>query len=540
MKKLPAKYYYDDTEPQRIKTFIESYCRINKDGALFKKGDLMKVQPWQWEIIKDVFGTKRKSDGLRRYVYVWIEIPKKNGKSGLLSALQLYLLQNEEQGGLGYGAANTKDQANLILKDAKEMIQLDRNLSRIFDIKQYHVAHKKSNSEYKIISADSSGVHGANLSFCFYDEIHAGSVDHQVKDLWDALRKSIVTRAEPLIFVITNSGIKGTFPHELHKYAKKVEDNVITDDRWYVKTYNAPEDCDIFSEKVFASVNPGYKSVIPKRYWEGEVQEIKNEPLSEEVWKRLHLGIWVSSTQAWSIADIWQRGFERKKELSEFSGHECILGLDFADSRDMNSLSIIIPPTFYDDDGKAILFKENKNTKFEWFNLQWCPSSTVDRRKREENLRFKEWVNDKYVKVTSGDFRDSETIAADIIKMTEDLDVVRVGFDRAKSDVVVPRLMENEMECEPWAQTPYSMNNTVQKLDELITTGQVNHQGNPVLEWQIGNVELYSDREQLQWVHKTKSKDKIDGIVSFLNGLKSYMELIKDPQIQSDPETWIS
>lgn len=537
---LSDKYFFDEEAATLPIQFIENYCRITKDGALFNKGDLMKVQDYQAEVIVPVFGIKKKEDGRRRFQIVWNEMPKKQGKSGLLSALSLFLLgPGGEQGGQGFGAANQRTQAGLILEDAKEMIRMDKYLSNAYEIRQYHIDYEKNASQYKVVSAEASGIHGINPTFVFYDEIHAGTVDHQVKALWDALRKSFITRANPLLWSITNSGIKGTYAHDLHKYAKKVEQGVLRDDRWFVKTYNAPEDADIFDKKTFVSVNPGFGKVIPESYWDELETELRNDPLSIDVSKRLNYGIWVSTTTAWSIADIWERGNLGATNLEDYKGYEAIVGLDLADGRDLCSAAVIIPPTFYTDDGKPYLFKENKNKEFIWFALHWTPSAMVDQRMRDESIHFKEWIESGHVAVTSGDFRDSETIAADIIDYCQGLDVVKLGFDRAKADIVVPRLMEAGYECEPWPQTPYAMDNVVQKMDELITNKEVNHQGNPVLEWQIGNVELYADREQNKWVHKTKSTGKIDGIVAFLNGMKSYMELIKDPEIVSDPSEWI-
>lgn len=538
---LKDEYYFDEEAARLPIDFIENYCRITKDGALFNKGDLMKVQDYQAEVIVPVFGIKKKKDGRRRFQIVWNEMPKKQGKSGLLSALSLFLLGiGGEQGGQGFGAANQRTQAGLILEDAKEIIRMDKHLSKAYEIRQYQINYLKNSSQYKVVSAEASGIHGINPTFVFYDEIHAGTVDHQVKGLWDALRKSFITRANPLLWSITNSGIKNTYAHSLHQYAKKVEQGVMTDDRWFVKTYNAPEDADIFDKKTFVSVNPGFGKVIPESYWDELSTELRNDPLSIDVSKRLNYGIWVSTTQAWSIADIWERGNLGVEDLKDYQGYECIVGLDLADGRDLCAASIIIPPTFYLDDGTPYLFADNDNKEFKWFHYTWTPSAKVDERVRMENLHFKEWIDNGYVTVTSGDFRDSEKIAADVIELTEGLEVVRVGFDRAKADIVVPRLMEAGMECEPWPQTPYAMDNVIQKMDELITNKEVNHQGDPVLEWQIGNVELYSDREGNKWVHKTKSTDKIDGIVSFLNGLKSYMELIREPEVVSDPATWIS
>lgn len=537
---LTDGYYYDEDTPAKVVNFLQNYCSVTKDGALFKKGDPMRCRAWQLDVIFPVFGIKRKEDGFDRFEFVWVEIPKKNGKTGLLSGLNLYQLQDSsDKGGVGVGVANTRKQAKMLLEDSKVMIELNPHLNRIFDIRQYSIRHPKTRSIYEIVAAEESGSHGENVSYVLWDEIHAASVDHKVQSLWQSYNKAGATRANFKLFSITNSGIEGSYPHHLHLKANKIKQGLYKDDRWFVMQYNLPREAEL-TEENYAKVNPTYGNILPKKYFQGLMTEVKNDPLEEATIRRLNFGQWVKSTQSWNIANIWSRGDLGPESLEDYKGYECIIGIDLADGRDLCAASIIIPPTFYLEDGTPYLFTDNNNKEFKWFHITWTPSAMVDRRVRDENIHFKHWIDAGLVNVTSGDFRDSERIALDIIEEVEGLEVVRVGFDRAKADIVVPRLMEAGMECEPWPQTPLAMDNVVQKMDELITNKMVNHQGNPVLEWQIGNVELYSDREGNRWVHKTKSTEKIDGIVSFLNGMKSYMEMIREPEVVSDPSTWIS
>ncbi len=55
--------------------------------------------PWQEnDVIRPLFGTL-KPDGRRQYQTVYIEVPKKNGKTELGSALALYLLVADNEFG---------------------------------------------------------------------------------------------------------------------------------------------------------------------------------------------------------------------------------------------------------------------------------------------------------------------------------------------------------------------------------------------------------------------------------------------------------
>ena len=538
---LGDEYYFDEEAALKPIAFIENYCRVTKDGALFNAGDLMKVVDWQKDLIIPTFGIKRKEDGFRRFQYVWCEIPKKNGKSGLLSALSLYLLGiGGVAGSEGFGAANTKTQAGIILEDAKEMIRLDPHLSRAYTIQQYKIKYEKTNSVYQTVAAEAKGIHGINPTFVFYDEIHAEeTLDKRVQDLWDALRKSFVTRAEPLLFSITNSGVKETFPHKLHLRAKDIQRGVIKDDRWFVKTYNLPDDADIYDEESFNKVNPAYGETIPKRYWEDLVNEMRTDPMSESVNRRLHFGQWVSSTSSWDIANKWDRGFHGVKTIEDFKGNEAIIAWDMSQTRDFTSAAIIIPPPIkrqvsrYTEAGEKIgeyeveVFQGNTAEKYEVFVLTWLPRSMEAIKQFQQTIEFDQWVSDGYVRLTEGDTVDSHRVARDIIEACVGLDVIQGGFDRRDADTVYRVLLDTYGDIFfPQIQNAAHMNVAVKALEGAVRNGEISHQGNPLLSWQIGNVELWEDSSGYRWVHKTKSRDKIDGIVAILNGFKCIEEII--------------
>ena len=85
-------------------------------------GTEFNLRGWQEKVIRDVFGTL-KPDGSRQYRTVYMEIPRKNGKSSLSAAVALLLLfWDGEMGAEIYCAAGDRDQAALIYQICKRMI----------------------------------------------------------------------------------------------------------------------------------------------------------------------------------------------------------------------------------------------------------------------------------------------------------------------------------------------------------------------------------------------------------------------------------
>jgi len=82
-----------------------------------------ELRPWQADLVGNLFGWKDKETGLRRYRYVYCEIPRKNGKTTLAAGILLYmLLVDDEIGAEVYSAATTRDQAGLVYEIAAKMV----------------------------------------------------------------------------------------------------------------------------------------------------------------------------------------------------------------------------------------------------------------------------------------------------------------------------------------------------------------------------------------------------------------------------------
>ena len=83
---LPTSHY-DAKRADHAVAFIQNlkHTKGKWDGKPFL------LLPWQEQIVRDIFGIV-KADGKRQFRSVYVEIPKKNGKSALPAAISLYLL----------------------------------------------------------------------------------------------------------------------------------------------------------------------------------------------------------------------------------------------------------------------------------------------------------------------------------------------------------------------------------------------------------------------------------------------------------------
>ena len=120
-----ARGRIDKAAADRAVGFIESLKLTQGRFA----GESFKLMPWQRKIIRDVFGTLR-ADGTRQYRQVWVEIPKKNGKSPLGSAIALKLLcADDEMSPEIYSAASDREQAAIVYNVSRDMVEQSPSLA---------------------------------------------------------------------------------------------------------------------------------------------------------------------------------------------------------------------------------------------------------------------------------------------------------------------------------------------------------------------------------------------------------------------------
>jgi phage terminase large subunit-like protein len=69
------------------------------------------------------------------------------------------------------------------------------------------------------------------------------------------------------------------------------------------------------------------------------------------------------------------------------------------------------------------------------------------------------------------------------------------------------------------------MSAPTKEFEKLVTSGELEHFGNPVLRWMMRNIVIYIDKNGNISPHKAKSREKIDGISAAITALGEYLTL---------------
>lgn len=479
------------------------------------------ILPW-WEkkIVSDVFGTVRR-DELRQYRTVYIEIPKKNGKTQLAAAFANILLFNDDEAGAEvYSAASTRDQASICFRAAAGMVrQCDvlNDRSRIIDSTKVIYLKDDQNSFYKAISADADVQDGINPSGAVYDELHR--LKH--RDLWDVLEYGTATRDQPLIVVITTAGVVGESPicEEMHDKAVQILKGTFKDPSFYAVIYGFDKDEDWTFEGEPAKLDrTGTKIVKSATGWykanpalgdfmkidavRKEVNDAKQIPSKQSSLRRFRFNQWVNAESIWIDSEKWKACGEPFNP-DELVGKICYGGLDLSSSIDISALVLAYPMP----DGEI------------WLQpFFWLPEDNLQERVRRDMVPYDVWAKQGLIQLTPGDVIDYSFIRQRAKELHGLYGLVESGHDPWNATQLVTQLTEEDgLTMVPIRQGFGSLSAPSKEFEKLVLAKKLRHNGHPILKWMMDCCSVRSDPAgNIKPVKpdRAKTSKRIDGIVA--------------------------
>lgn len=462
---------------------------------------------WQYETIWDVYGTV-KDDGCRQYRFAYLEIPKKNGKTETIAKLGLNHLVCDGPSGQIYCCAADKEQASLVYIAAKQTIEQDEDLAQLLKIidSKKMIINRETGTFLRVLSAEAFTKHGINPTVVIFDELHA----QPNRDLWDVMTfGSGAARREPLWWIITTAGDdpdKHSIGWEVHEYARRVRDGEIDDPYWYVRMYNAPDECDIFDESIWFQVNPSLGKTINIESVRQEAIGARNDAAKEKLFRWLRLNQWVSLKKiGWQPLSLWDQT-EGNWDLAELVGKKCYIGLDLSSTTDITGECLIFPPQEGFTDWRVIY-------------EAWIPEESMKQRILRDHVPYDRWVNQKYLHATPGNIIDYDFVEARIVAQSKQYEIKLLCTDPWNSRMLTQRLMKTGIEVVEVGQNMANMSPAMKEIERLMKSGQMTHEVNPLARWCFGNVNIAVDGNGNIKPMKNKSIEKIDLIVAEINAM---------------------
>lgn len=480
--------------------FFPHVLRLN--GGQFE-GVPFCLEPPQSFIVGSLFGFIRE-DNSRRFRVAYIEMGKGNGKSPLVGGVGLYgLVADNEPRAEIYAAATKKDQAMILFRDAVAMVDQSKPLNKNIkksgkDDKVWNLFHPRSNSFFRPISAD-DGQSGPRPHIGLVDELH----EHKTPVVINMLSAGRKFRRQPMIIAITNSGTdKTSVCWEYHEFGAKVARQEAQDDTLFSYICDLDDKEDPFEdESCWIKANPLLGKVITHEYLRGEVQQGRGMPSKESSVRRLNFCQWTESESPLFEMDTWD-SCRREFTLEMFRGKEVVMGLDLAAVRDLT----------------AAVFTLRTDAGVFWWPEFWIPKEGIAKRSDKDKVPYDVWEKRGVIRTTPGKSIDKDFVVQDIARMSRayGFRIRTCVYDRWRIDDIKKSCerVGFHFELQEFGQGFKDMAPAVDEMEKSILAGQLFHNGNPCLRWNVANAVAVSDAAGNRKLDKEKATGRIDGAVA--------------------------
>jgi phage terminase large subunit-like protein len=496
--------YYFDTEKADRAIKIVKLLRHTSGSFGGKHFDL---QPYQAFIIAMLFGWTDIDTGYRRFKKAYIEMARKGGKSELAAAIQIIATYfDNEHAAQVYSVANTRDQAGYVYNAAREMCKALSKDSKSFAQKcrllHYKILETETNGFITRLTADAGTNDGANPHLAIIDEYHSAKDDSMLK----VVETGMGGRTQPLLLIITTAGFNKNGPcYQFRDVVTNMLTGKIENDNLFGIIWTLDEEDDWNDETKWRKANPNIGNTPRWESMRAFYQSAITEGATAEVeFKTKNLNCWVDSAKTWIKDEDWMQCV-KDIDLNQLYGQRCFVGMDLSSRTDLTAISYWFPDLNY-------IYVDF-----------YCPEDKIQLGRRVDGVDYNNFLRNSRLTATPGNTIDYDYIIKDILDNAQNYNIELLGYDPFNADLIIPKITEYNIECAGVRQGYLTLSPATKRLEVMILKKELHHDGDPVLRWNMGNVELETDAAGNIKPSKSNSKNKIDGVAAMVTSIATWM-----------------
>ncbi len=541
-------------------------------------GKNFSLYDWQQDTLMQFYGTmepdEETGEALRKYWYLYLEIPKKNGKSELAAALGIYhLFADKELNAEVYVCAADKDNASIVFNAAVFMLTTAPWTAKMVARGELHIIESRRRVEYRqrvrtgnggykwktlgilaVLSAEAYSKHGYKPSCVIFDELHA----QPNRDLWDVMTFGAGSgRRQPVWIVLTTAGDdpdRGSIGWEIHEKAVGVRDarklRKILDEggdpRQVLSLRHVdPEDMAQAQEELLQRDLPNWLPVLYglTAMFGDDPDDLKDIDIwDEKLWylcnpslgKHLKLRTLRLEAMEARRSEAGEKLF-RWLRLNQWISVKAVgwIALTLYDktqwgpSKKADREAWVVDhlagklcyggvdlSTSKDLTAFVLLFPPQPGLETAvLLPFIWRPGGTVEAAERRDHVPYRDWERAGFLTLCDGDIINYTDVEDTIRWARETFDLRTVGFDPYLSRTITQRLEP----IVPILEIPQDLKNlspAMKEIEDLMTRRQLLHVHNTCFRWTFGNVRCYVDGNGNCKPMKNRSPGRIDPTVA--------------------------
>ncbi len=507
-------------DPDRVDRALKTFSNLRHTKGRFARKPLVP-DPWQVAyIIAPVFGWVHFDDDFGIYVRIirtlYVELPRKNGKSTLAGGIAIHLTcADGEEGAQVITAATTLGQAEFVFAPVKQLAEQSPALRKHVTPYKAKIVHDRTASYFQPVANAGDAQHGADLHGGIVDELHL----HKTNDLVEAIETGTGSRVQPLIVFITtadDSRIETPYARK-RALVEQLTRGALRDATTYGVVWGVDEKAegfDPYSEDTQRAANPGFGISPTRAYLRQAAARAQQSPADHASYLRLHLGVRTKQQTKYLDLDAWNRNASLVDEQA-LTGRACWGGLDLSSTSDLTALSWVFPDE--DRGGYDLLWRI------------WIPEAAVRDLDKRTAGAASAWVKSGHLITTPGEVVDYDIIRSTITVDSERFDVREIAYDRWNSTQLVTDLDKDGAPVASMGQGFASMSGPTKELKRLMLLGRedapiLRHGGQPVARWTVDNFAVEMDAAGNVKPSKRNAGEKIDPVVALIMALSRAVE----------------
>lgn len=513
-KSKTGKYHFDIDRASRPIFFVETFCKQSK-GAI---GKPIKLELFQKAGIQAIFGFVDK-DGIRKYNEVMWVMGRKNGKSVLLSALSLYMLVGDHEGGAEVDCvASKKDQAKIVFGEARNMVTQSPYLSKYIRKRKTDMYSDFNFGVFQPLSSDSNTLDGLNPHCAVIDELHS------IKDrnLYDVVKQANYARKQPILFMITTSGFNREGIYDsMYAYAEQVISGDVQDEHFLPLIYELDEQGEWLNPKAWIKANPGIGTIKDKSKLSGNVEKAKTDPKFKPTVLTKDFNLKNVSAESWLTWE--QLNNEATFDMESVRNTYAIGGCDLSSVYDLTCATLLIRKA---DDPQIYVLQH-------YFLPRARVEALDEKSEKASEAPYQIWSDRGLMTLSEGAMVDYNDVTAWFAQMRDEyqIDLWKLGYDRAMAGYWAEQMSSEfgSSVMEKVAQGPFTWSAPMKELGAMLSDHMVNYGNNPILKWCLSNtgIKVSGSLDVITPV-KIQQKRRIDGLVSLLNAYVIYVKYRED------------
>lgn len=549
------------------------------------------LHPWQRDAIMEFYSTLEPFDGIspgdlvRKYQYLYLEIPKKNGKSELAAALGLYhLFADGERSAEVYLCAADKENAGIVFQAAVFMLEtapwtakmvaagelkIIRSRRRI----EFYQRHRADNGRVdwvmagalQVLSAEAYSKHGYRPSCVIFDELHS----QPNRDLWDVMTFGAGSgRRQPVWIVLTTAGDdpdRKSIGWEVHEQAVAIRDarqlrSILAqsgDPRQVLSLrHAAEEDMEQAQDALLKRDRTNWLPVLyglTAMYGDDPDDLAEIDIWDEALWYQCnpslgtHLALRTLRLEAREArqSDAGEKLF-RWLRLNQWIAVKAVgwlpltlydktqIGPSHKAEREAWVREHLTGKTCYggldmsmttDLTALTLLFPPQEGLET-WVALfrAWRPKDTVLEAERRDHVPYRDWERAGFLTLCEGDMVDYREVTAAVLEAAETYDLQALGVDQHLTQTITPALQDAGILVIAIPQTMLGMSPAMKELEQLIRRHEMLHVHNTCARWNFGNVRCAVDGNENIKPMKQRSIGRIDVTVSWIIALAAAIQ----------------